>query len=771
MYRIAWPLRFVAIILAGALLTTAVVVASAPRLWSIANAHEELPVNLPEFQPLSQRSLVFDVAGNVIAIFERENSQPIKIDQVPPGVVAALLAVEDNEFYFHHGVNLRGFMRALLSNFASDSPTQGASTITQQVVKNEFLAGLARDGRYKVLQAHFATMLEKKLTKGEILERYLNTVFFGNNAYGLQAAAEVYFGKDASELDMIEGAFLAGLVRSPSSLDPITKIEASKRRFEQVMDRLIDVELVTEDEGAHLLETWPLPDHVRTIPTLSTEPTYYTVALRDYLLTKSNILGATEQERANLLYRGGLRIHTTLDPTLQLQAENARDILPDTAFHQFDAALVSLDTTTGAIRAMVGGSGLRSDVAAGEINMALVPRQTGSSAKAFILAAGYEAGVQPNDEINGQRPCTVPDFRDGRETTKTVRSGYGVIGPFNGKNTWNSTDCGFVRLSYAVGLHRIVDSVYRLAHSPYFYQGQAAEEHEPFLPLGLTATGNNAMSAMDMAAGMQSITNQGLHHDPYYVDYIDGPDEVRMYTHEDPGTQVLDVGVANATVATLKGVIRKGTGARNLRNFPIPATGKTGTQDENTNAWFVGGTPQLTTAVWVGDPNGYTPMVGIPEFAAEMGRGGKVQGADYPARIWGAYMEQAHANLPVLDWPDPPTNPRKFRRIYVPGEECLAELISGYLPGITIDPERPTTTSTTPPATPPTVVGDATPIDSTPPATISARPVVEILRDETTVPADVLDPHAPVPSADPEKVLIYLCDRPPTDIDFQDLER
>ncbi len=775
-HRIAWPLRFLATILAGALLTTAIVIATAPRLWYIANAHDELPVNLPEFQALSQRSLVYDVAGNVIAVFERENSQPIKISEVPTGVINALLAVEDNEYFDHHGVNVRGFMRALLSNFASDAPTQGASTITQQVVKNEFLAGLPRDGRYKILQAHFATMLEKKMTKDQILERYLNTVFFGNNAYGLQAAAEVYFGKNASELTMVEGGFLAGLVRSPSSLDPITKFDASKRRFAQVIERLVAVDLLTPAAGENLIETWPLPDHVRTIATLSTVPTYYTVALRDFLLTKSNILGATEQERANLLYRGGLRIHTTLDPAMQLQAETARNILPDTPSHGFDAAILSLDTATGAIRAMVGGKGLRSNVSGGEVNMSLVPRQTGSSIKAFILATGYEAGVQMNDEINGQRPCTVPDFRNGRQTTKTVNSGYGVIGPFNGKNTWNSTDCGFVRLSIAIGLHRVVDSVYRLAHSPYFYQGQPATEHDPFLPLGLTATGNNAMSAMDMAAGMQTITNQGVHHDPYYVEYIDGPDGARTYTHEDPGTQVLDVGVANATVATLKGVIRRGTGARNLRNFPIPAAGKTGTQAENTNAWFVGGTPHITTAVWVGDPNGYTPMVGIPEFAAEMGHGGKVQGADYPARIWGAYMEAVHTNLEVLDWPDPPRNPRKERRIYVPGEECLGELISGYYPGVTIDPNRPTTTAvaTTPPATTPppsTIFGDPVPPETTPPVTSAPRSVVELLRNGTTVPENVLDPHAPVPSVDAEKVIVFICDRPPTGIDYIDLEK
>ena len=262
------------------------------------------------------------------------------------------------------------------------------------------------------------------------------------------------------------------------------------------------------------------------------------------------------------------------------------------------------------------------------------------------------------------------------------------------------------------------------------------------------------------------------------MEFIDSPDGARFYTHEDPGTQVLDVGVANATVDTLKGVIRKGTGARNLRNFPIPATGKTGTQDENTNAWFVGGTPHITTAVWVGDPSGYTPMVGIPEFAAEMGRGGKVQGADYPSRIWGAFMEAAHFFLPVLDWPDPPRYERKSRRVYVPGEECLAELISGYLPGVTIDPNRPTTTTvpaptveTTPPPT--TIFGDTTPTEPAPPpvTTPPPRPTVEILRNGTTVPEDVLDPQAPVPSVDPEKVFLFLCDKPPKDIDYIDLEK
>ncbi len=252
MDRLAWPLRFVATVAAGALLLTGVVLGVAPRIWGVANAHEETAVELPEFQPLSQRTLVYDNANNVIAVFERENSQPIKLSQVPPPVIEALLAVEDTGYYSHKGVNLRGFFRALLSNFATDGPTQGASTITQQVVKNDFLAGLPRDGRYKALQAHYATMLEKTTTKDEILERYLNTVFFGNNAYGLQAASEVYFGKEVEQLTMLEGAFLAGLVRSPSGYDPINNPEPSRRRFAQVTERLAVTGMVTEAEAKTL---------------------------------------------------------------------------------------------------------------------------------------------------------------------------------------------------------------------------------------------------------------------------------------------------------------------------------------------------------------------------------------------------------------------------------------------------------------------------------------------------------------------------------------
>ena len=757
MNRLVWPIRFVAIVAAGALLLTGVTLGLAPRLWRIANAHDESAVKLPEFQPLSQRTVVYDRANNVIAVFERENSQPIKLSQVPPDVISALLAVEDTEYYQHHGVNIRGFFRALLSNFASDGPTQGASTITQQVVKNEFLAGLPRDGRYKALQAHYATMLEKTTTKDDILERYLNTVFFGNNAYGLQAAAEVYFGKEAAQLTLIEGAFLAGLVRSPSGYDPINNPEPSRRRFVQVMDRLAAVGLVTKKQAKLQSKKWPIPARVRTLASISTKPTYYTIALRDYLLNRSNILGATEQERANVLYRGGLQIHTTLDPAMQEHAENARDILPVNQ-QGFDAAVLSVDTTSGAIRAMVGGRGLRPNEPGGQVNMSLVPRQTGSSIKSMILATAYEAGAETTDIIKGPGPCTVPDFTDGRPSLKVVNNATGELGPLDGKNTWSSTDCGFIRLSYAVGLHRVVDSVYRMAHSAYFFQGQSTKDRESFQPLPLTATGNNVMAPIDMATGMQTILNQGLHHDPYYVEWIDGPDGKRTYKHTDPGVQVLDVAAALKTVKSLKGVLRYGTGARNLSDFPRTAAGKTGTQFENTNAWFVGGTPQITTAVWVGDPNGYTPMDGIPAFAAEMGRNGKVQGADYPARIWGAYMVAALDGQPDLDWPPPPPPTRQRARIYWPGEECLARLVGGTLPG------TPTSSTDAPASTvAPAPGAGGTAVVTT---TTQPRAVLVPITNGTMVPDNVLDPRAPMPSVK-MNIYVYPCAQLPPNVVLQ----
>ena len=759
---------------AGALLLTATVVAIAPRVWRIANAHEEIPVELPDFADLAQRSYVFDVSGREIASFEVENSQPIQLEDVPDHVVDAFLAVEDNEFWVHHGVNVRSLFRATLSNFATEGPIQGASTITMQVVKNDYMAGFERDGRYKLLQATYAVRLEKQKSKEEILERYLNTVFFGQNSYGVGAAAETYFGKSVGQLEPIEAAFLAGLVQAPSSYDPINNPERSRVRFGQVLDRLETVEMITEAEREEIDQTFVLPERVRARPERVTERTYFTEALRDYLLNRTDILGDTYEERYTQLHRGGLRITTTLDPFLQARAEEARNELPDNTLG-IDAALTSVDVETGAIRAMVGGKGFVPGQ--NEVNLALAPSQTGSSIKMFILAAALQAGANPEDEIDGTHPCRLPNEGNPQEPFFEIRGGVnGGIDTLR-RHTVRSINCAFARTSQIVGLNRMVDTVYRMARNPYLFEGQSPTEREQIQPFASFATGGNELSTLDMAAGIQSIANEGIHHEPYYVESIDDAFGNRIYTHASQGTQVLDREVALTTIDVMKGVLTSGTARGSLADFASrrPAFGKTGTQQNNWTSFFVGATPELATAVLVRDPDRYTPMRNIDEFvAAGVPR---VQGGTFPARIWGAYMEevglgQLGEQFEFADWDDPAPPPRPAARLYLPGSECLFQII-GYeqvtVPSSPDATEAPSPDGFRTPAAPPTT--DAPPSGTTPPTgttptpptettapttTLPPRPIFGEVDGGTTIPPDVLDPNAPLPSA-PADQLVRPC--------------
>lgn len=761
-----WTGRMAATVVAGALLTTAVVVGIAPSLWSAANAHEEDPVALPPFEDLAQRTYVYDTALNEIAVFELENSQPITIDQVPVDVVAAFLAVEDREFYRHHGVNVRSLFRALLSNFESGTGRQGASTITQQVAKVEFLAGLERDGRYKLLQAHYALMLENQLSKDEILERYVNTIYLGNNAYGLQAAAEVYFGKSVEDLTMIEGAFLAGLVRAPSSYDPIREPEASRRRFRQVLQALVDDGLLTERRAATLADQWELPEVVKASPERDMPATHFTQAVKDHLLNRSDILGETYQERYNALFRGGLRIYTTLDPALQAQAEFARaEELPLNSAG-VEASLVSLDSSTGAVRAMLGGRPFEPGV--NEVNLALRTRQTGSSIKLFILAAAIQAGAQADDVIDGSLPCVLPNPGNPDEPFE-ISDGVSRSVSALDQMTWYSINCAYARLAQIVGLERVVDTIYRMAESTYLAPGLGGREQ--IMPYPSLATGANEMSALDMASGAQTIANGGLHKEPYFVERIESPRGV-IYDHGDLGTRVLSEAAALRSVDILKGVLQYGTARRSALLDGRPSAGKTGTQDENTNAWFVGFTPQYTTAVWVGHPDLYLPMVGIPEFTGVP----RVQGGTYPAAIWKTYMDGAHFGLPVLDWAEPPPDPRSPMRLYLPGNECLGRETVVIAPTTVPDETRPgrpgdgprgrsvpttdgpsaaptkapSRPSTSPPAT-------TSPATTSPATTAAPQVVISPVDSGTTIPQGVTDPTWPLTTTPIDQYVVFAC--------------
>jgi penicillin-binding protein 1A len=737
------------VMVAGSLLVVAVTVAMAPHVWAILNAHEERPVELPSFTGIAQRSYLYDVKGTQIGAFQVENSQPIKIEQVPTDVIAAILAVEDADFYGHKGVNLRALVRAMLSNFEAGSARQGASTITQQVVKNEYLAGLERDGRYKILQARYAALLERQATKAQILERYVNTVFLGNNAYGLQAAAEVYFGVDVEDLTIEQGTFLAGLIQAPSSYDPIRHPERSRQRFSQAVRRVAAEDLITPDEMERLIADWPLPEVLQSVPQKSITRTYFSETVKDYLLNRSDILGDTYQERYNALFRGGLRVYTTLDSANQRAAEVAvREQLPANKTG-IQGALLSLDTATGAVRAMVGGPGFVAGQT--EVNMTLRRRQTGSSIKIFVLAAALQAGVEGIDLIDGTLPCTLPNPGNEEEP---FRIEQGVSRPLGSvaEMTWYSINCAYSRLAQIVGLNRVVDTTYRMSQSMYL-----TRDSYKIQPFASYATGANEMSPLDMASGAQTIANGGVHMQPYFVDRIEGPNGV-MYEHSDPGQEVLPKDVAAKAVDIMKGVMIKGTGRRSALDNERPSAGKTGTQDDNTNAWFVGMTPQLTTAVWVGDPKAYTPMVNIPEF--KKAGVDRVQGSTFPAGIWKNYTDSALANVPVVDWEEVPAPTRPSSRLYLPGVDCLAQVVAGTLPSRvtgtivtpTVDPA-----STTVPAPTTTLFPPLDAATSTVPG--PRRPVVSIVDPGTTILPSNTNPFAPVPSVSASGNLVFDCNK------------
>ncbi len=759
MKLLTWWVRLGVIVVAGSLIVSSLVVGVAPRVWNILNAHEEGAVGLPEWESIAQRTYVYDSQGNEIAAFELENSQPVSLSQVPADVIAAILAVEDREFYNHDGVNVRGLFRATLSNFEGGA-RQGASTITQQVVKMEYLAGLERDGRYKILQIIDALRLEKVRTKDEILERYLNTVFLGNNTYGIQAAAEVYFGKRVEALTLTDGAFLAGLIQAPSTYDPIRHPQQSRRRFGQALDALVDEKLMDEvtaeeikfclidstdpNDAARCEGSWQLPEVVQQIAEKKIARTHFSEEVKSFLLNKSDILGGTYQERYNKLFRGGLRIHTTLDPLAQDAAEKARlEQLPSNTAG-IDTAIVSLDSKTGAVRAMVGGK----PFVAGrnEVNMALAPRQTGSSIKIFILAAAVAAGAQGDDVIDGTLPCTLPNPDDPENPFVATDGVSRPVGPLT-EMTWASINCAYARLSQIVGLDRVVDTTYRMADNLYLFPGRSPEEREPIRPYASFATGANEMSPLDMAAGAQTLANGGIHMRPYYIERIEGPDGV-LYQHTDSGVQVLTPEANARTVNILEGVLVSGTARRTPLEGRVSA-GKTGTQDNNTNAWMVGFTPELTTAVWVGHPDLYLPMNDIPEFvAAGVDR---VIGGTFPARIWKATMDGALAGTPATLFPTPPPNARASMRLYLPEAECPTV--------VTLPPTTPTATTVSPDPSASTTVPattTTTSTTSTTSTTVVGRPGV-ITDINTTIPRGQVDPTWPLPTLPVEDYTFATC--------------
>jgi penicillin-binding protein 1A len=705
--------RLCAICLVTALSATTLALALVPQVTSLFRAaHSEAePINL---DPLPQRSLLYDSNGRLIGPLPAvENRSPVGLDQIPTLVKRAILAVEDENFYSHKGVNLRATLRALFTNVQSGSVEQGGSTITMQLVKNALLTP-ERNLSRKTREAILAYRLEQIMTKDEILERYMNTVYFGNGAYGVQAAAETYFGKNVGQLDWPEAALLAAMIRDPRDYDPFTNPQLAIERRHIALQRMVETNDLTQVE-ADLYSFTPLPNSASQVAAPPKD--YFIEQVKQQLLDDPSFnLGDDYTTRYNAVFKGGLRIYTTLDPVLQLQALAARNsTLPnddpnglfviggrtentDLACPRLNdgnghclgtVAMVSVEPSTGAVRDLVGGPGFdnwKYDLAT------QATRQPGSAMKAFVLAAALENGLVINDSVDGGA-CAIKN--PGGTPNPYVQKGEGGVASLVSQ-TAHSVNCAFLRLGQIVGIDKVIDQARKMGVV-------APLQNVVSFPLGV-----NPISPLEMAGAYAAIANDGVYNPPYFVDKITDADGNVIYEHDAKPQRVMATVSARQEIVALRAVVTGGTGTR-AQLSDRPVAGKTGTTDKHGDAWFIGFTPQLATAVWMGNPESVVPMNDVG--------GINVFGGTFPALVWHNFMQDAMAGLPVVTF-EAPGSTRGGKYQEPKGKEIPRAFDTTPSSSSTSSSSSSSSSGSSPPTTPPPTT---TPPETLPSTTLPAK--------------------------------------------------
>jgi penicillin-binding protein 1A len=676
-------LRFALITALSGLGLALVGVALLPAAKQLSSAGQSTE-GVIDLGPLDQRSYVYAADGSLLATLRADvDRQPVPLAAIPAHTVDAVLAVEDAEFYAHDGINLRATLRALMANVDSGETVQGGSTITQQIVKAEIVGSEQTIDR-KAREAVLARRLEGLMTKDQILERYLNTVYLGNGAYGVQAGAETYFGVSVGELDVGQSAFLAGMIANPSAFDPIRRPDAALARRDLALRRLIAYGRITDEEADRYSDT-PLPTRINQV--LPQAQDYFVEEVKQQLLDDER-LGATAEERYYSVFRGGLEIHTTLDPRAQSMALQARnDVLaeiapegtptaivpiadnPETGAPRFaTGAVVSVEPGTGAVRAMVGGSGFEAE----KYNVTTQGlRSGGSTFKVFVLMALLEHGYVPNDSVSGSGPCSftgIPGLNPDPYRVENFANSGGGGGTIL-QQTLRSSNCAYVRLGQIVGTENVAEQARRMGITT------------PLVPVVSMPLGTQEVYPIDMAAAMASIAADGLYNAPYYVDRVQDRDGRVLFTHQPNPRRAASPESARLAADILEKNVQSGTGTR-ARIPNQHAAGKTGTAQNSGNGWFVGFTPYLSTAVWIGSP--------ADNFEVRI-RGTGITGGSYPAEIWGRYMRAWHEGLETLDYEDPPrTRGGRYLRL-----DRKIDRNAGYAPRRPTSTRRGSTTTTT----------------------------------------------------------------------------
>ncbi|MGH8886431.1 MAG: transglycosylase domain-containing protein [Egibacteraceae bacterium] len=560
----------------------------------------------------SKPTVILDSTGTVAfaTLQPKFARQEVPLTQVcPPGrryVCDAVLAAEDAGFYRHGGVSVPGIIRAALRNVTSGQVTQGGSTISQQYIKN--VTGKdERTALRKVREAALAMKLEREYSKDQILELYLNSIYFGRGAYGIQAAAHAYFGIDASDLSLAQAAQLAGVIPAPSSYDPLENPEGAHRRYRYVLDRMLALGWVNSAQAGQLRATPPLPQ--RRGDVRAGDAPYFLDIVRRELETR---LG-------DQIYTG-LRVTTTLNLAVQRHAQEVYEqaftpILPT-------GALVALDPATGGIVALVGGENYQTD----QFNLALAPRQAGSTFKPFALAAWIEDRKSPESYFDAPAKLVLPEADDGGDwTVNNYRSA--AFPPMSLRQaTWRSVNTVYAQVADAVGPKATADIASRM---------MGLEDENRLRPLASLVLGTVEITPLKLAEAYNTFASGGIHRSAFAVIEARQGGKV-VYRHEPDSKRVLTAQVANGVTDVLKGVVANGSGRR--AQIGRPAAGKTGTTQEYGDAWFAGYVPQLTAVVWMGNRDNNQTMPGKPT------------GGELPAETWKGFMSAALEGVRAVDF-------------------------------------------------------------------------------------------------------------------------
>jgi penicillin-binding protein 1A len=628
--RRGWLPYFRPVAVAVTLALVAGTAAALPTGMLVASSVKVAAAGLPdidELKPLRQpeRTQIYDRNGGIIEVLHDEQDRiVVPLEQMSERLQQAVIAAEDARFYEHGGVDDRGILRAALTNVLKGDVTQGGSTITQQLVRNAYPDLRERTFDRKVKEAALAAQLEQRYSKQQILEAYLNRVYFGAGYYGVETASRGYFHQHANQLSLAQAATLAAIIREPETANPRQDLGRARALRDSVLTRMVELGMAPAEEAAAAKQR---PLKVFEARRIGGRYPWFVDGLRRQL-EQDPRLGTTRDQRVRKLFEGGLRIRTTLDRDLQRFAEDAvRRYVPPGGRQQI--ALIAIDPRNGAVRAVVGGQ----NYSRNHYNVAVQGRgrQPGSSFKPFVLATALDAGISPDsvwessgfkkDDVCGA-PWTVDNYEGKGGGKISVREA-----------TWRSVNGVYARLMERLCPAKVAAMADKLG-----IHLEGPEAHVPSMALGSVE-----VRPIDMAAAYGVFATLGEYHPPTFVEKVAHHGDT-VIEDQPQGERRISAALAWQVTDILKGVIAHGTGT--AAQIGRPEAGKTGTNQEYRDAWFVGYTPQLVTAVWMGDPKEQTPMLNVG--------GIRVTGGSYPARVWHDFMAAAMANQQVLDWTKPP---------------------------------------------------------------------------------------------------------------------